>query len=457
VSPGFAVRAAAASLLAAVIARGTSLDAALEADGAFANLDKRDRALCRAIVGTALRRHGSIEEILATLIDRPPRHAGALFAILEVAAAQILFMGVADHAAVSVAVDQIAADRDARHFKGLANAVLRRLARERDALLAKLPPEVDTPAWLHDRWRAVYDAETTAAIAAAHRVEPALDVTVKDDPEGWAEKLGGIVLPTGSVRLIASGPIENQPGFAEGAWWVQDAAAALPARLLGDVRGKRVADLCAAPGGKTAQLAAAGAIVTAVDISAPRLDRLRQNLRRLGLAAETAVADVLEYEPTQEARSAPRGEERSDRDRGIAATGKEKSLFDAILLDAPCTSTGTIRRHPDIPWLKRAGDVASLALLQARMIERAVSLLKPGGTLVYCTCSLEPEEGEAQRAAALQRLPLTPLPVTAAEVGGLAEALTADGAVRTLPCHLPTADPRLSGLDGFYIARLGKA
>ncbi|MEX2319572.1 MAG: RsmB/NOP family class I SAM-dependent RNA methyltransferase, partial [Bauldia sp.] len=347
------------------------------------------------------------------------------------------------HAAVSVAVDQIAADRDARHFKGLANAVLRRMARERDALLAKLPPEIDTPAWLYDRWRAAYGAETTAAIAAAHRIEPALDVTVKDDPEGRAEKLGGIVLPTGTVRLIASGPIENLPGFAEGAWWVQDAAAALPARLLGDVRGKRVADLCAAPGGKTAQLAAAGALVTAVDISEPRLDRLRQNLRRLGLAAETVVADVLEWQPAQEARS--------------VATGKEKNPFDAVLLDAPCTSTGTIRRHPDIPWLKRAGDVATLAALQARMIERAVSLLKPGGTLVYCTCSLEPEEGEAQRAAALQRLPLTPLPVAAAEVGGLAEALTADGAVRTLPCHLPNADPRLSGLDGFYIARLGKA
>ncbi|MEX0697905.1 MAG: transcription antitermination factor NusB [Dongiaceae bacterium] len=430
-SPGFAVRAAAASLLAAVMVRGTSLDTALEADAAFAGLDTRDRALCRAIVGTALRRHGSIEEILATLIDRPPRHAGALFAILEVAAAQILFMGVADHAAVSVAVDQIAADRDARHFKGLANAVLRRMARERDALLAKLPPEIDTPAWLYDRWRAAYGAETTAAIAAAHRIEPALDVTVKDDPEGRAEKLGGIVLPTGTVRLIASGPIENLPGFAEGAWWVQDAAAALPARLLGDVRGKRVADLCAAPGGKTAQLAAAGALVTAVDISEPRLDRLRQNLRRLGLAAETVVADVLEWQ-----LDAP---------------------FDAVLLDAPCTSTGTIRRHPDIPWLKRAGDVATLAILQARMIERASSFLRPGGTLVYCTCSLEPEEGEAQRATALQRLPLTPLPVAAAEIGGLAEALTAEGAVRTLPCHLPNADPRLSGLDGFYIARLGKA
>ena len=428
---GFAVRAAAASLLTAVIARGTALDAALEADAAFAQLDIRDRALCRAIVGTALRRHGSIEAILAHLIDRPPRHAGGLFPILEVAAAQILFMGVADHAAVSVAVDQIAADRDARHFKGLANAVLRRIARERDALLAGLPPEIDTPDWLYARWRETYGEVTATAIAAAHRTEAALDISVKDDPEAWAEKLGGIVLPTGSIRLIASGPVEQLSGYADGAWWVQDAAAALPARLLGDVRGKRVADLCAAPGGKTAQLAAAGAIVTAVDISAPRLARLSENLRRLGLAAETVAADILEWQ-------AP-------------------DSFDAVLLDAPCTSTGTIRRHPDIPWLKRPGDIAKLAGLQARMIDRAAALLRPGGTLVYCTCSLEPEEGEAQVAAALERLPLTPVPIAPSEVGGLAEIVGAGGVVRTLPCHLANPEPRLSALDGFFIARLRKA
>jgi 16S rRNA (cytosine967-C5)-methyltransferase len=212
---------------------------------------------------------------------------------------------------------------------------------------------------------------------------------------------------------------------------VQDAAAALPARLLGDVRGKRVADLCAAPGGKTAQLAAASADVVAVDISASRLDRLSQNLRRLRLTAETVAADILEWQPPDP--------------------------FDAILLDAPCTSTGTIRRHPDIPWLKKPGDVAALAALQARMIERAVGFLRPGGTLVYCTCSLEPEEGEAQQAATLARLPLTLSPVAAGEIGGLAEAIAADGAVRTLPCHLAHAEPRLSGLDGFFAARLIKA
>lgn len=429
-SPGFAVRAAAASLLAAVIARGTALDAALEADATFAKLDTRDRALCRAIVGTALRRHGSIEEILASLIDRPPRHAGALFAILEVAMAQILFMGVADHAAVSVAVDQIAADRDARHFKGLANAVLRRVARERDALVANLPPEVDTPTWLYERWRATYGDATAAAIAAAHRVEAALDLTVKGDQITWAEQLDGVVLPTGTVRLIPSGPVDTLPGFAEGAWWVQDAAAALPAKVLGEVGGKRVADLCAAPGGKTAQLANARAEVTAVDVSAERLARVSANLVRLGLKADLVAADVLDWTPAKQ--------------------------FDAVLLDAPCTATGTIRRHPDIPWLKRESDIGKLAALQDRLLERAASFVRPGGILVYCTCSLEPEEGEGHRAT-FERLGLVPDPVVAGEIGGLAEAVTAGGFVRTLPSQLASGQLRLSGLDGFFIARLRKA
>jgi 16S rRNA (cytosine967-C5)-methyltransferase len=429
--PGFAARTAAAALLSAVLDDATPLDAALESDAAFARLDQRDKALARAIVGTALRRHGSIDAILAKLIDREPRHAGKLKRILEAAAAQILFMGVADHAAVSLAVDQIAADQDARHFKGLANAVLRRMTRERDALLAAFDaPELDTPAWLWARWRDAYGDDTARRIAEALRVEPSLDISVKRDAAMWAEQLGGTVLPTGSVRFLPSGPIEEMPGFTEGAWWVQDAAAALPAGLLDDVGGKRIADLCAAPGGKTAQLANAGAHITAVDISVPRLERLRANLKRLALTAETVVADVLAWTPP-----AP---------------------FDAVLLDAPCTATGTIRRHPDIAWLKRPEDIAALAALQKRMIERAVSFLKPGGTLVYCTCSLESEEGEAHLATTVARLPLTLLPIGADEVGGLAETVRPDGTLRTLPPHLAGATPRLSGLDGFFVMRLKK-
>jgi 16S rRNA (cytosine967-C5)-methyltransferase len=342
-------------------------------------------------------------------------------------------MRTADHAAVSLAVDQVAADRNARHFKGLANAVLRRLERERDALLPQLHAvNLDTPDWLWQRWSATYGEATAWQMADAHPLEPALDNSVKSDAEGWAEKLGGIVLPTGTVRLVPAGPVEAMAGFGDGQWWVQDAAAALPARLLGEVAGKRIADLCAAPGGKTAALAAAGARVTALDISTERLRRLGDNLKRLALDAELVRADVMQWNVADDA------------------------LFDAVLLDAPCSATGTIRRHPDVAYLKKPEDIAGLAALQGRMLARAASFLRPGGTLVYCTCSLEPEEGEAHLAA-LADLPLTLDPVGAREVGGLAEIVTSDGAIRTLPSHLAHAeDPRLGGLDGFFIMRLRK-
>ncbi len=427
VPPGQATRDAAVSLLTAVIGRGEALDTALSADKEFNQLDDRNRALARAIVGTTLRRHGAIEEVLGRFIDRPPRNAGVLLPVLEVAVAQLLFMGIADHAAVSVAVDQVTADRDARHFKGLANAVLRRVGRERETLLASLPADIDTPEWLHERWTAAYGAQTAAAMETMHRIEPSLDLSVKDDAAGWAQKLGGIVLPTGSVRLVPSGPIEALPGFAEGAWWVQDAAAALPARLLGDVAGKRVADLCAAPGGKTAALATAGANVTAVDVSGERIQRLHANLQRLRLVADVVIADVLKWQPAEK--------------------------FDAVLLDAPCSATGTIRRHPDVAWLKKPEDITTLAAMQARMIRHAATLLKPGGTLVFCTCSLEPEEGPAHLAGDLAAAGLVQERINPDEVGGLAELITPEGAVRTLPSHLSHAEPRLAGLDGFFMAR----
>jgi 16S rRNA (cytosine967-C5)-methyltransferase len=429
--PGAAARTLAIRLLADVLDKSTPLDAAIESDRTFAALPVRDRALARAMVGTALRRLGTIDAVLAALIERPPQAAGPLTHILRVATAQVLFMGVADHAAVSLAVDAVAADRDARRYKALANAVLRRMVRERDRLLAEFDmPGIDAPPWLWSRWCATYGDATAAAITVAHRLEPYLDLSVKRDPAAWAERLGGIVLPTGSVRLVPSGPVEDLPGFAEGEWWVQDAAAALAVRLLGDIDGKRIADLCAAPGGKTAALANAGAVVTAVDISPARIARLKQNLQRLGLAAETVTANVLEWRPPH--------------------------LFDAVLLDAPCTATGTIRRHPDVAWLKRPGDVAAMAVVQSRLIARAAALLKPGGTLVYCTCSLEPEEGQAHLAS-LPGLSLAVVPVTVDDVGGLGEAVTEAGAIRTLPFHLRHDEPRLSGLDGFFIVRLKKS
>jgi 16S rRNA (cytosine967-C5)-methyltransferase len=255
-----------------------------------------------------------------------------------------------------------------------------------------------------------------------------LDLTVKSDAEGWARRLGGIVLPTGSVRLESHVPVPELEGYAEGEWWVQDAAAALPARLLKAAPGMRVVDLCAAPGGKSAQIALTGARLTAVDRSAERLKRLAANFERLGLDAEIAVGDGLSFE-------AP--------------------LFDAVLLDALCTATGTIRRHPDVAWTKRLGDLAPLVALQAQLLDKAVKLTKPGGLIVYCTCSIEPEEGEAQIAALLRRNPdVRRAPIAAEEIGYLAGCLSPAGDLRTLPCHLPGSTPRLSGLDGFFAARL---
>ena len=259
--------------------------------------------------------------------------------------------------------------------------------------------------------------------------EPPLDLTVKSDAADWAKKLGGIVLPTGSVRLKVKGRIEELEGFDSGEWWVQDAAASLPARLLGDVRGKKIADLCAAPGGKTAQLVHAGAAVTAVDISEKRLKRLEDNLKRLNLTANLAAADVLNWAP--------------------------KERFDAILLDAPCSATGTIRRNPDIPYLKSASDVSELAALQRKMLLAALELLKPSGVLVYCTCSLQPEEGPQQMAWLMnERNDIELNPISPEEIGDRPEWLDDDGALRTLPHYLNLSDPDLSGLDGFYAARI---
>jgi 16S rRNA (cytosine967-C5)-methyltransferase len=433
--PGLAARRVAADLLDGVLRRHRPLDEQLEggeAASAFAALEERDRALARKLVGTVLRRLGTLRHLLGTALDRGfPADAPRVETILLVGAAQLFWLEVPDHAAVDLAVRLAQADRRAARYPGLVNAVLRRMTRDGRTALAGLDTAaLDTPAWLMTRWSRAYGEETARAIAAVHAEEPALDLTVKHDPDGWAGRMRGRVVATGTVRLVAHGPVSLLPGYAEGAWWVQDAAAALPARLLGEVAGRRVADLCAAPGGKTAQLAAAGARVTAVDRSPARLARLRENLARVGLAAEAVAADALEW---------------------------QAEPFDAVLLDAPCSSSGTIRRHPDIPWLKREVDLAAMTSLQARLLDRAVALARPGGTLVYCTCSLEPEECEAQVSALLARTPgLVRRPVAADEVGSQAAFVTAAGDLRTLPCHWPDPDPRMAGLDGFYAARLAR-
>jgi 16S rRNA (cytosine967-C5)-methyltransferase len=430
---GLGMRRTAATLLRQVIERLVPLDVLLDdahGNAHFRAFDPRDRSLVRAIVGAALRRRGEIESAIAARLDRPlPEGADELSAILSVGAAQILYLDVPDHAAVNIAVAHAAAGRQTRTARSLVNGVLRRIAREREDILGQpAPGRANTPDWLFQRWAAAYGETKAEAIANAHLAPPALDLSVKADPGYWADRLGGVLLPTGTIRLADAGRVPELPGYAEGAWWVQDAAAALPARLLGDVAGKTVADLCAAPGGKTAELAAAGAIVTAVDISESRLRRLGANLERLGLTAQLEAADLLAWTPDRR--------------------------FDAVLLDAPCTATGTIRRHPDILWLKRPEDVQALADLQAKMLDCAAALVAAGGLLVFCTCSLEPEEGEAQVTPFLERHPeFTRVPIGADELAGLAHLVTPAGMLRTLPCHDFGAGPAFYGMDGFFAAR----
>lgn len=408
-------------MLIAVLDERRTLDDALAHAERFDRLDGRDRAFARAIVSATLRRLGGIDATLARFLHKPlPEDAHLGRALLRTGAAQALALDTPAHAVVSETVAVARADRKAAGFAGLINAVLRKTCTEGRASFAALPAGADLPAWLYTRWRAAY-GDAAAAIAASLRAEPPLDLTLKAArPDGLEATplLGSLRLPAGSP------PLETLAGYDEGAWWVQDAAAALPARLLGDVRGERVLDLCAAPGGKTMQLAAAGAAVTALDIAEPRLSRLGENLSRTGLAAERVCADALGW-----AAPAP---------------------FDAVMLDAPCTATGTVRRHPDVAWLRRPGDIRTLAALQAKLLARAAGFVRPGGRLVYAVCSLEPEEGPEIVAAALRSGDWTRAPINPGEVFGAAALVTPEGDLRTLPSHFAAQ----GGIDGFYAARL---
>jgi 16S rRNA (cytosine967-C5)-methyltransferase len=428
-SAGVPARRAAALLLQRILRQRLPLEDAFEGEPALKSLETRDRAFVRLLVATILRRLGQIDAILAHCLERPlGAKAQGAQDLLRLGAAQLLYLDTPAHAAVDTSVELAAGTQETAGFKALINAVLRRIGREKDGLLqATAAPGLNAPSRLWDSWVKAYGETRARGIALAHLREPPLDFTVKAEPEAWARRLGAILLPTGSLRRMEAGAVESLPGFADGAWWIQDAAAALPVKLLGPVAGSTVIDLCAAPGGKTAQLAAAGAHVIAVDRSAKRLERLTANLARLGLSAQTLTADATQWQPPAPA--------------------------DAVLLDAPCSATGTIRRHPDVAWLKTPEDMAKLADLQARLLRAAVGMVRGGGTLIYCTCSLQPEEGPQQIARLLaDRAPLRRAPIAAAEVGGLVELITADGDLRTLPCHLPDQ----GGLDGFYAARLRK-
>jgi len=416
-----AARRVALEVLVACLDKGQPLDDALAQHRGFSALDPRDRAFVRLLLATTLRRLGEIDEVLGLLIERPLEGANATgHQVLRLGVAQLLFLGTPAHAAVDTSV-RLIESAHLPHLKGLANAVLRRVAAEGVALLGdRDPARLNTPAWLWESWVASYGEATTRAIAAAHLNEAPLDLTPRGDALFWAGRLDAELLPSGTLRHTAGGMVSDLPGFAEGAWWVQDAAAALPARLLGDIKGRQVADLCAAPGGKTLQLCAAGALVTAVDISARRMARVGENLARAGLSAELVTADASKWTPPDK--------------------------FDAILLDAPCSGTGTLRRHPDIAWLKDEEDVTRLTLTQDRLLVHALTLLKPGGLLVYAVCSLQEDEGPGRIAALLSHRPgVKRLPIQPSELPGFGDAITAQGDVRTLPTM---------GADGFYIARL---
>jgi 16S rRNA (cytosine967-C5)-methyltransferase len=418
---GIGARAAALAAIQAVFFNERPLTEALDASLAKAKLEPRDAAFARAIVMMTLRRLGEIDHVIAAFLREPlPVRSGPAELILRLAAAELLFLDVAPHAVVNSAVALADKDHRARHFKGLINAVARRIAGEGKAMLPSLDAErLNTPPWAWDSWTAAYGEETTRAIAKAHAIEPPLDITVKSDAEAWAKTLDATLLPTGTLRRTAGGRIEDLSGYTEGAWWIQDAAAAIPATLLGPIKGKTVIDLCAAPGGKTAQLAAAGANVIAVDLAFERMKRVTANLTRLNLKAKIEVGDVHTWRP--------------------------KVPADAVLLDAPCTATGTVRRHPDVLWRKDLSDVMAQAEVQRRLLAAAAEMVKPGGQLIYCVCSLAREEGEdivegfLSEHPSFSRSPITETPFA-----------TPTGDLRTLPSQWPD----IGGLDGFYAARL---
>ncbi len=424
-----AARAAALEVLEGVLRRNRSVDYTFESR--VAPLAPRDRAFVRLLVATTLRRLGQVDAVLAAFVKRPP--PDRVTDLLRLGAAQLLFLGTPAYAAVATTVSLT--KRDHGPLSGLVNAVLRRVVENGTALIAgQDAARLNSASWLWNSWVAAYGEPATRAMAEIHMAEPPLDLSLKDPASAahLAARLDAVLLPMGNLRRHGTGRIQDLADFAEGAWWVQDAAAALPAKILlhalGGGAGKEVIDLCAAPGGKTAQLVAAGCRVTAVDVAADRLRLVQENLKRLGLAATIVTADALTWRP--------------------------KALADGVLLDAPCSATGTLRRHPDLPHLKRPDDIPQFAALQTKLLIAAAQMVRTGGFLLYSVCSLQPEERkpviEALRAA---NPSFVPVKIPAAAVAGESQFITPGGELRTLPSQWPER----GGLDGFYGALLQRA
>ncbi len=420
-------RQAAITLISRVLDTSAGLDEVL--DETVRGMEARERRFAHTIALATLRHKGSLEQHLKHLLDRPlPRSGRFAHLILLSGMAQIIFLQSPAHAVVNEHVEMLP---EGSKFRGVVNAILRKVDRQGATRLTR--PDMarrDTPLWLWKRWAAHLGRSNANALAAAHRDDTPtpLDLTVREDAAGWAERLGGELLPTGSVRLASHAAVPEMPGYAEGAWWVQDTAATLPVRLFGDLQGRSLLDACAAPGGKTAQAIALGAEVTAMDRSGRRLEVLQRNLDRLQMQATVVRADLRQF----------------SHDDG----------FDAVLLDAPCSATGTIRRHPEIAWTRNESDVQGIAEQQRMMISKATALVRPGGRLVYCTCSLEPEEGEAQAEWLLQEFPqFTRAAIDPTALGLGPEAITEAGDLRT-HAGLMTGQ---GGMDGFFATVMQRA
>ena len=418
-------RAICAHALQGVYERRIGLDTALHAQEGYHQLESRDRAFARLLCATTLRRTGQIDLVLTKFLEKPPH--GFAHAVLRSGVAQILFLGTPPHAAVNSSVNLLKTRKKTKGYSGLINAVLRRVIEKGPAILATTRPLDNIPGWLRESWFRTYGRPAVRRFAQILTQDPPLDLQLKDQStqnvKHWAEILGAEILPDQTLRLAKTAQIENLKGFGDGEWWVQDTAASLPVKLLGDIKGKTVLDMCAAPGGKTMQLSAGGALVTALDKSGSRLGLIEQNLKRTKLHAELIAADATEW-----------------------SSGRE---FDIVLLDAPCSATGTFRRHPDVIHNKTQRDVKSLVALQKRLLSAATHQVKPGGTLGFCTCSLEAREGEEQIAKFMKNRPEFRLnSELSISVIGANGALTREGFVRMCPDMLFDK----GGMDGFFIA-----